>query len=192
MAEGGPRVFDRDRTTLFFDPDADPVAEIGDGERIVVRTADSICGLWRQAPPTGYHIDEVIATIRASRTTETARGNLRKKFTLTEVQATAILDMRLARLAGLERKKVEDELKEVLAEIRRLETLLGDPKLILGVIRDDMTALKEKYGDERRTRIQDISGALSEEDLIPEVDVLVTLTAQIMNYLREGHHRVVL
>lgn len=60
MAEGGPRVFDRDRTTLFFDPDADPIAEVGDGERIVVRTADSICGLWRQTPPTGYHIDEVI------------------------------------------------------------------------------------------------------------------------------------
>jgi DNA gyrase subunit A len=124
------------------------------------------------------HIDEVIATIRASRTTETAKVNLRKKFSLTDLQATAILDMRLARLAGLERRKIEDELKEVRAEIRRLETLLGDPKLILGVIRDDMIFLKEKYGDERRTRIQDISGALSEEDLIPEVDVLVTLTTK--------------
>ena len=124
------------------------------------------------------HIDAVIATIRASRTTDTARANLMKQFTLTEVQASAILDMRLARLAGLERKKIEDELKEVRAEIKRLEALLADPKLILNVIRDDMTALKEKYGDERRTRIQDISGALSEEDLIPEVDVLVTLTTR--------------
>lgn len=122
------------------------------------------------------NIDEVIATIRASRTTETARTNLMRKFTLTEIQASAILDMRLARLAGLERKKIEDELKEVLAEIARLEALLGDPKLILAVIREDLAFLKEKYGDERRTRIQDISGALSEEDLIPEVDVLVTLT----------------
>ncbi|MGH2618782.1 MAG: DNA gyrase subunit A, partial [Thermomicrobiales bacterium] len=122
------------------------------------------------------NIDEVISTIRNSRTAESARANLMKKFTLTEMQATAILDMRLARLAGLERKKIDDELKEVRAEIRRLETLLGDPKLILGVIESDMAALKEKYGDERRTRIQDISGALSEEDLIPEVDVLVTLT----------------
>jgi DNA gyrase subunit A len=78
----------------------------------------------------------------------------------------------------LERKKVEDELKEVRAEIRRLESLLGDPNQILGVIRADMDMLKEKYGDERRTRIQDISGALSEEDLIPEVDVLVTLTSR--------------
>jgi DNA gyrase subunit A len=124
------------------------------------------------------HIDEVIATIRASRTTESARANLIKRFTLSEPQASAILDMRLARLAGLERKKIEDELKEVLAEIKRLETLLADPKLILGVIREDMAGLKEKYGDERRTRIQDISGALTEEDLIPEVEVLVTLTTR--------------
>ena len=72
--------------------------------------------------------------------------------------------------------KIEDELKEVLAEILRLETLLGDARLILGVVRQDLQMLKEKYGDERRTRIQDISGAISEEDLIPEVDVLVTLT----------------
>lgn len=122
------------------------------------------------------NIDEVIATIRASRTTESARTNLMKKFTLTEIQANAILDMRLARLAGLERKKIEDELKEVLAEIVRLEAILGDPKLVLAIIREDMAALKEKYGDERRTRIQDISGVLSEEDLIPEVDVLVSLT----------------
>ena len=122
------------------------------------------------------NIDEVISTITASRTTETPRTNLMKKCTLTEIQATAILDMRLARLAGLERKKIEDELKEVLGEILRLETLLGDPRLILGVVRQDLEMLKEKYGDERRTRIQDISGAISEEDLIPEVDVLVTLT----------------
>jgi DNA gyrase subunit A len=123
-------------------------------------------------------IDEVIATIRRSRTTETARQNLMSGFTLTEMQANAILDMRLARLAALERKKIEDELKEVRAEIKRLETLLADPNLILNVIREDLVHLKDKYGDERRTRIQDISGVLSEEDLIPEVDVLVTLTSR--------------
>ncbi len=123
-------------------------------------------------------IDAVIATIRRSRTTETARQNLIKEFRLSEIQANAILDMRLARLAALERKKIEDELKEVRQEIKRLETLIADPKLILGLVREDMAALKEKYGDERRTRIQDISGALSEEDLIPEVDVLVTLTSR--------------
>ena len=124
------------------------------------------------------NIDAVIATIRRSRTTESARNNLRSTFKFTEVQATAILDMRLARLAALERQKIEQEYKEVLAEIARLEALLADPKLILGLINDDMRELKEKYGDERRTRIQDVSGALSEEDLIPEIDVLVTVTAR--------------
>ncbi len=123
-------------------------------------------------------IDAVIASIRRSRTTDTARQNLMKEFRLSEVQANAILDMRLARLAALERKKIDDEYKEVLGEIRRLEALLADPNLILGVIRQDLAMLKDKYGGERRTRVQDISGVLSEEDLIPEVDVLVTLTSR--------------
>ena len=122
------------------------------------------------------NLDAVIATIRRSQTTDTARKNLMKGFQLTEIQANAILDMRLARLAALERKKIEDEYKELLKEITRLERMLADPKLILDVIRTDLAQLKEKYGDNRRTRIQDISGTLSEEDLIPEVDVLVTLT----------------
>lgn len=122
------------------------------------------------------HIDEVIQTIRRSRTTDTARRNLMSNFKLSEIQANAILDMRLARLAALERQKIEQEYKEVMKEIAHLEALLADPKLILGLIHDDMAALKEKYGDPRRTRIQDVSGALSEEDLIPEVDVLVTVT----------------
>ncbi|MGH2559000.1 MAG: DNA gyrase subunit A [Thermomicrobiales bacterium] len=122
------------------------------------------------------NIDAVISTIRRSRTTDTARANLISGFKLSEIQANAILDMRLARLAALERRKIEDEYKEVLNEIKRLETLLADPNKILGLIRDDMIMLKEKYGDARRTAIQDVSGILSEEDLIPEVDVLVTIT----------------
>jgi DNA gyrase subunit A len=123
-------------------------------------------------------IDEVIATIRRSQTTETARKNLMSGFKLSEVQANAILDMRLARLAALERKRIDEEYRDLLKEIGRLEALLADPQLIRGLIRDDMALLKEKYGDERRTRIQDISGLLNEEDLIPEVDVLVTLTSR--------------
>lgn len=122
------------------------------------------------------NIDEVIAIIRKSRTTETARNNLRKNFKLSQVQADAILDMRLARLAALERQKIETEYKEVMAEIIRLEALLADPTQILALIKNDMEELKEKYGDERRTRIQNVSGEMSEEDLIPEVDVLVTIT----------------
>jgi DNA gyrase subunit A len=134
------------------------------------------------------HIDEIIATIRKSRTTETARTNLIEGFKFSQEQAQAILDMRLARLAALERKKIEDELKEVRKEIAYLEGLLADPKKILGLIRDDMAMLKEKYGDARRTRIQDVSGVLSEEDLIPEVDVLVTLTKR--GYVKRIAHDI--
>jgi DNA gyrase subunit A len=122
------------------------------------------------------NIEEVIRTIRASSETAEARANLMSRFNLTEIQANAILDMRLARLAALERQKIEEEYNEVMALIADLEAILADPERILGLIRDDLTDLKAKYGDERRTRIQDVSGLLSEEDLIPEVDVLVTIT----------------
>jgi DNA gyrase subunit A len=122
------------------------------------------------------NLDAVIATIRASRTTEAARTNLMSQFELSEIQANAILDLRLARLAALEREKIEQEYQEVLAEIARLEALLADTSLILAIVKDDMADLKEKFGDERRTRIQDISGNIDDEDLIPELDVLVTIT----------------
>lgn len=122
------------------------------------------------------NIDEVIATIRRSRDTETARKNLMRGFKLSELQAQAILDMRLARLAALERQKIEAEYKEVMATIAYLEGLLANPERILGLIKDDMTEIKEKFGDARRTRILDTSGSMSVEDLIPEVDVLVTIT----------------
>lgn len=122
------------------------------------------------------NIDEVIATIRRSRDTDTARKNLMKGFKLSEIQAQAILEMRLARLAALERQKIENEYKEVLATIEYLEGLLANPERILGLIKDDMVDLKTRFGDARRTRIQDFGGNMSEEDLIPEVDVLVTIT----------------
>lgn len=124
------------------------------------------------------NIDAVIATIRRSDSTESARRNLMSDFTLSELQANAILDMRLARLAALERQKIEQEFQELLLEITRLEAILADPQLVLDLIRNDLKELKEKYGDARRTRIQDVSGILSEEDLIPEVDVLVTVTTK--------------
>jgi len=124
------------------------------------------------------NIDAVIATIRRSDSTEWARRNLMSDFTLSELQANAILDMRLARLAALERQRIEQEYEELLTEISRLEAILADPQLVLDLIRNDLKELKEKYGDARRTRIQDVSGILSEEDLIPEVDVLVTVTTK--------------
>jgi DNA gyrase subunit A len=122
------------------------------------------------------HIDEIIALIRASNSTEDARNNLIARFEFSEIQANAILDMRLARLAALERQKIEDEYNEVMAEIARLEELLANPKLILEVIRQDLVDIRDKYGDERRTKIHDVSSDISAEDLIPEVDVLVTVT----------------
>ncbi len=122
------------------------------------------------------NLDEVIQTIRRSQTTETARRNLMSRFGLSELQANAILDMQLRRLASLERKKIDDEYKEVLALIAELEGILADSGKVLDIIRTDMAQIKEKYGDERRTRIQEVSGVLNEEDLIPEVDVLVTIT----------------
>lgn len=130
------------------------------------------------------NLDAVIQTIRRSQTTDTARRNLMTSFKLSEIQANAILDMRLGRLAALERKKIEDEYKEVLKEIARLEAILADRNKVLNLIREDLTQLKEKYGDERRTRIQDVSGVLTDEDLIPEVDVVVTITNR--GYIKRG------
>ncbi|MDQ3654764.1 MAG: DNA gyrase subunit A [Chloroflexota bacterium] len=124
------------------------------------------------------NIEAVIATIRRSRSTDSARRNLRNEFSLSEIQANAILDMRLARLAAMERQKVEAEYKEVLETIAYLEGLLADPELIRGLIRGDIAELKEKYGDPRRTTFIEGTGAMTEEDLIPEVDVLVTVTTK--------------
>lgn len=140
------------------------------------------------------HIDEIIKLIRASQSPDDARTNLMNSFQFSEVQANAILDMRLARLAALEQKKIDDEYKQVMTEIARLEALLGDPKKILAVIRKDMKELKDKFGDERRTRIQEMSSDLSAEDLIPEVDVLVTVTnrgyvKRISNDVYRTQHR---
>jgi DNA gyrase subunit A len=123
------------------------------------------------------HIDAVIKTIRASKDKEEAKVNLMKKFKFSELQAMAILDMRLQKLAGLERKEIEDELKEKLALIKYLKSLLADPKKILKVISDELKEIREKYADERRTRV--IKGgvkSISEEDLIPEKDSVLVYT----------------
>jgi len=121
-------------------------------------------------------IDQIIATIRASTSTEAARNNLMSSYEFSELQAQAILDMRLARLAALERERLENELKDVQAEIAYLEGLLADEGKILSLIKEDMVRLKTDHGDERMTRIQDVTGDLSDEDLIPNVQVFVTLT----------------
>ncbi|MEK9156085.1 MAG: DNA gyrase subunit A [Patescibacteria group bacterium] len=123
------------------------------------------------------HIDEVINTIRASANREDAHKNLVKKFDLSSIQASAILDMRLSALAALERKKIEDEYEEVLRTIARLEDILAHPKKILGLIKEDLLEVVKKYGDERRTTI--VPQALGEfraEDLIPDEQVIVSIT----------------
>jgi DNA gyrase subunit A len=123
------------------------------------------------------NLDEVIATIRSSRTVDTARRNLRRNFKLTEVQAQAILDMPLRRLAALERQKIEAEYKEVLKRIKELESLLSSPKKILSVIKDDLLDLKSKYDSPRRTHI--VAGEkrqLTARDLVPDENVVVAVS----------------
>lgn len=123
------------------------------------------------------NIDAIISTIRESRTAESARNNLMRNFSLSERQAQAILDMQLRRLAALERKKIEDEYREVIKLIAELEEILRNPRKVLHLIQTDLRQLKEKYGDERRTRIvPDVTGEVSDEDLIPDIRVLITLT----------------
>jgi DNA gyrase subunit A len=123
------------------------------------------------------NLDEVIATIRASADTDAARTALMSRFGLSEVQANAILEMQLRRLAALERKKIEDEYEAVIRLIAELEDLLANPRKILVVIKDELTELKRKYGDERKTRIKaDANRELTEEDLIAAEDVVVTLS----------------
>jgi len=122
-------------------------------------------------------IDAVIKTIKQSRDKDEARVNLMKKFKLSERQAVAILEMRLQQLANLERLKIEQELKEKRALIRELEALLASPKKIRGVVRDETTAQKEQYHDERRTQIvKGAVGKFEQEDLIPNESTIVVIT----------------
>ncbi len=123
------------------------------------------------------HIDEVIKTIRGSADTATAHKNLVKKFDLSDRQAEAILEMKLQKLAGLERQKIEDELKEKQALIKELKALLADKKKILAVVKKEFTEIRDKYGDERRTKVVK-SGVreISDADLVPEKENVLVLT----------------
>lgn len=129
------------------------------------------------------HIDEVIATIRASKTRDEAEVNLVKKFTLSQIQARAILEMQLRRLTGLERQAIEDELTELMKQIAYLEKVLADEKEVLRIIKEELLELKEKYGDERRSKIiNNEVNKFSDEELIPEEDIVVLLTSE--NYIK--------
>lgn len=125
------------------------------------------------------HIDAIISTIKKSSTKEEAHSNLMKKFDLSDKQTTAILEMKLQTLAGLERQKIEDELKEKLKLIKELEALLKDSKKILEVIKNEILILKDKYGDERRTKVvKGKIGEFSEEDLIADDETIIVLTGE--------------
>lgn len=123
------------------------------------------------------NLDAVIKTIRESKNQDDAKENLMKRFKLSELQATAILDLQLRRLAALERQKIEDEYQMVKETIEYLEDLLAHPAKILKVVSDESTYLKEKYGDERKTKVyKGKVGEFSEEDLIPNEPTVITLT----------------
>ncbi len=120
------------------------------------------------------NIDEIIKIIRASY--NNAKEKLIERFALTDIQAQSILDMRLARLQGLEREKIENEYNELMEKIAYYNSLLADEKLLMGVVRDEMLEVKEKYADERRTKITAAVNEIDEEDMIEEKSVAVTLT----------------
>ena len=122
------------------------------------------------------NIDEVISIIRGSKTTQIAKEGLIERFALTDVQAQAIVDMRLRALTGLEREKLENEYAELMKQIEYLKSILGDRKILLGVIKEEITFVSNKYGDERRTQIGFDESDISMEDLIPEQDVVITAT----------------
>jgi len=123
------------------------------------------------------NIDKVIAIIKKSRTRETAHDNLRKTFKFSELQATAILEMRLQTLAGLERKKIEDELKEKMRLIKKLEAILKSEKKQKDIIKDELAELTEKFGDPRKTKVfKSAIGEFKQEDLVPNEEALITMT----------------
>lgn len=122
------------------------------------------------------NIDEVIRIIRGSENTQVAKARLMERFELSDAQAQAIVDMRLRTLTGLEREKLEAEYKELMARIRRLEAILADRNLLLRVIREEILAISEKYGDERKTAIGFDEFDISMEDMIPNENTVITMT----------------
>ena len=128
------------------------------------------------------HLDAVITTIRESRTADIAKEALMTGFKLSDKQAQAILDLRLQRLTGLEREKIEEEYQETLKAIEEYKAILADEQKILNIIKEELTTVKEKYGDERRTKLTIDTSEIDVEDLIAEEDVVITLTHN--NYIK--------
>lgn len=129
------------------------------------------------------HIDEIIRVIRESDNDKIAMASLQEQFKLSERQAQAILDMRLRRLTGLERDKIEAEYNELIVYIEELKSILADEEKLLQIVRDELIDVRERYGDERKTEIQ-IGGLddIEDEDLIPEEQIVITLSHN--NYIK--------
>ena len=125
------------------------------------------------------NIDAVISTIRGSATAEIARTALMENFKLSQRQAQAILDMRLQRLTGLERKKIDEEYADLLETIDWLESVLADEHKVMNIIKEDLQEMKKRFGDERRTEISIDSSEMDIEDLIAEEDIVVTISHQL-------------
>jgi len=139
------------------------------------------------------NLDEVIELIRGSRTPEDARNGLMQRFELTEIQAKAILDLRLQKLTGLERDKLKEEHAELMKLIERLESILADEGMRMEIIKEELLEVKEKYGDERRSTIEYSAEDFSIEDMIPDEEVVVTIShlgyikrTQLSEYRRQG------
>ncbi|MBM4136094.1 MAG: DNA gyrase subunit A [Nitrospira sp.] len=124
------------------------------------------------------HLDEIIALIRRSKTPEEARISLMRDYPLSEIQAQAILDMKLQRLTGLEREKIINELKDILKEIERLKAILGSKALVSQIIKDELLEIKNKYADDRRTEITSETKEITIEDLITDEEMVITLSHQ--------------
>lgn len=122
------------------------------------------------------YIDEVIKILRASKSVSEGKTALMERFGLDDVQSQAIVQMRLGQLTGLEREKIEEELAKLLEKIAEFKMILSDEGKILGIVKDEAIALRDKYGDERRTQIETVSGEVDVEDLIPVEDIFITLT----------------
>jgi DNA gyrase subunit A len=122
------------------------------------------------------NIDEVISIIRSSKTVDEAKSGLMDKFKLSDIQATAIVEMKLRQLTGLERSKLEDERKELEATIKRLRDILSDINLQMGIIKDELLDLKKRFGDARRTDIVPMEGEFNPEDFYPDEDVVITIS----------------
>jgi DNA gyrase subunit A len=124
------------------------------------------------------HLDEVIALIRASRTADIAREGLMERFGLSEIQAKAILDLRLQRLTGLERESIQQQYREVMDKIAYLESVLSDEAMRMGIIKDELTEIRDRYGDARRTEITYAEGEIRVEDIVANEDVIISISNQ--------------